>query len=91
MSVCPRSSSTSPWPQVTPNLRLCATAGCSVRKTGRCSNGSSLQAQRDLFEAALEALAELRELINQVLEVTEDDDGEISITVYELPAPEDPR
>ena len=43
------------------------------------------------MEAALEALAELRELINQVLEVTEDDDGEISITVYELPAPEDPR
>ena len=44
-----------------------------------------LQAQRDLFEAALEALAELPDLINQVLEVSEDDNGEIFIIVYNLP------
>jgi len=45
-----------------------------------------LHAQRDLFEVALEALATLADLVNQVLEVTEEASGEVFVTVYELPA-----
>jgi hypothetical protein len=44
-----------------------------------------LNAQRALFEEALEALVELPDLINQVLEVTEDENGEVSIIMYDLP------
>jgi hypothetical protein len=48
-----------------------------------------LDTQRALFAEALEALAELPDLINQVLEVTEDENGEVSTIVYDLPAPEE--
>jgi hypothetical protein len=44
-----------------------------------------LNAQRELFEVALKELAELPDLINQVLEVTEESSGEVVVTVYELP------
>lgn len=44
-----------------------------------------LNAQRELFEIALKELAELPDLINQVLEVTEESPGEVAVTVYELP------
>jgi hypothetical protein len=44
-----------------------------------------LNAQRELFEIALKELAELPNLINQVLEVTEEASGEVVITIYELP------
>jgi Domain of unknown function (DUF5615) len=50
-----------------------------------------LTAQRALFEEALEALTELPDLINQVLEVTEDENGEVSIIIYDLPSPEGQR
>lgn len=46
-----------------------------------------VDAQQVLFEVALEALAEHPDLINQVLEVREEENGEIVVTVYELPAP----
>ena len=45
-----------------------------------------LNAQRELFEIALEELATLPDLINQVLEVTEEASGEVIVAVYELPA-----
>jgi predicted nuclease of predicted toxin-antitoxin system len=45
-----------------------------------------LNTQRELFEIALEELAALPDLINQVLEVTEEASGEVAVTVYELPA-----
>lgn len=45
-----------------------------------------LNAQKELFEIALKELSELPDLINQVLEVTEEDPGEITITLYELPS-----
>lgn len=45
-----------------------------------------LNAQRELFEIALKELAELPDLINQVLEVTEEASGEVVVTVYELPS-----
>ena len=41
---------------------------------------------RVLFEAALKVLSTLPDLINQVLEVTEEVSGDIVVTVYELPA-----
>ncbi len=44
-----------------------------------------LKAQRELFEIALEALAGVPNLINQVLEVTEEESGEVVVTFYELP------
>ena len=50
-----------------------------------------LNAQRALFEEALEALVELPDLINQMLEVTEDENGEVSIILYDLPSPEGQR
>jgi len=47
-----------------------------------------LRAQRVLFEEVLDALAELPDLTNQVLEVMEDENGEVSIIIYDLPSPE---
>ena len=44
-----------------------------------------LNAQRELFEVALEALTEIPDLINQVLEVMEHENGDVAISVYELP------
>jgi hypothetical protein len=49
--------------------------------------GMDLNAQRELFEIALNELAERPDLINQVLEVTEEASGEVVVTVYELPSP----
>jgi hypothetical protein len=40
----------------------------------------------ELFEIALEELAELPDLINQVLEVTEEASGDVVVTLYELPS-----
>jgi hypothetical protein len=45
-----------------------------------------LNTQRELFEIALKELAELPDLINQVLEVTEEASGEVVVTIYELPS-----
>ena len=47
-----------------------------------------LNAQRALFQEALAALAGLPDLINQILEVTEDETGEVSLIVYDLPTTE---
>lgn len=59
-------------------------AGLVCLNSVRCMG---LQTQKELFEIALKELSELSNLINQVLEVTEDETGEISITVYDLPTP----
>jgi Domain of unknown function (DUF5615) len=45
-----------------------------------------LHTQRELFAVALEELAALPDLINKVLEVSEGETGEVSVSVYELPA-----
>jgi Domain of unknown function (DUF5615) len=50
-----------------------------------------LNTQRELFEIALKELAELPDLVNQVLEVTEEASGEVVVTVYELPVAVDPQ
>ncbi len=42
-------------------------------------------AQRELFAIALEELSSLTDLINQVLDVVEDENGNVFVTVYELP------
>jgi predicted nuclease of predicted toxin-antitoxin system len=46
----------------------------------------NLEAQRELLQIALEALGD--DLMNQVLEVTKDDAGEITVSTYEHAAPE---
>jgi hypothetical protein len=50
-----------------------------------------LNAQRELFEIALKELSELPDLINQVLEVTEEASGEVVVTLYELASIVDQR
>jgi hypothetical protein len=45
-----------------------------------------IRAQGELFELALEALAGIPDLVNQVLEVMEDESGEVLVKVWELPA-----
>jgi hypothetical protein len=50
-----------------------------------------LNAQRELFEIALKELSKLPDLINQVLEVTEEASGEVVVTLYELPPMADER
>ncbi len=45
----------------------------------------NLEAQRELLQIALEALGD--DLVNQVLEVTKDDAGEITLSTYAHPAP----
>jgi hypothetical protein len=47
-----------------------------------------LNAQRELFQIALEELAGVPDLINRVLEVTEEASGEVVVTIYELSSPE---
>jgi hypothetical protein len=42
--------------------------------------------QRELFAVALEELAQLPDLVNQVLEVTEQAGGDVVVDIYELPA-----
>ncbi len=49
------------------------------------ARGMDLHTQRELFAVALEDLATLPDLINQVLEVSEDETGKVSVSVYELP------
>ena len=44
-----------------------------------------LQRQRDLFQVALEELANLGELVNQALEVFEMDVGSIEVVIYDIP------
>jgi predicted nuclease of predicted toxin-antitoxin system len=48
---------------------------------------SNLEAQREFFQIALEALGE--DLVNQVLEVAEDAVGHVTVSMYEHAAPED--
>lgn len=45
-----------------------------------------IERQRDLFAIALEQLAGLPDLINQALEIYEDANGEVTSTIYEIPA-----
>lgn len=42
--------------------------------------------QQDLFGLALAELAGLADLVNQCLEVFGDGSGEVSITLYDIPA-----
>lgn len=44
-----------------------------------------LDAQQELFKEALAELATLPDLVNRALEVWENEDGSISVTVYEIP------
>lgn len=46
----------------------------------------ALERQRDLFGYALVALNPMPDLVNHCLEVFEDERGEITITLYEIPA-----
>jgi predicted nuclease of predicted toxin-antitoxin system len=41
--------------------------------------------QRELFQFALDALAGVPELVNQALEVFEDDDGQVTVEIYDIP------
>jgi hypothetical protein len=45
-----------------------------------------IELQQELFGHALEALAEIPDLINQALEVFQNEDGSISISLYEIPS-----
>lgn len=45
----------------------------------------NLETQRELLQIALEALGD--DLVNQVLEVTRDDAGEVTVSTYEHAAP----
>lgn len=45
----------------------------------------SLAKQRELFEIALDELANLPDLVNQALEVFEHEDGQISVEIYDIP------
>jgi hypothetical protein len=44
-----------------------------------------LDLQQELFKHALNALAELPDLINQALEIYEHEDGLISVNTYDIP------
>jgi len=44
-----------------------------------------LDLQQELFKHALNTLAELPDLINQALEVYENEDGLISVNMYDIP------
>lgn len=46
-----------------------------------------IERQRRLFAAVLELLEGLPDLIHQVLEVREDEHGEVTYLIYEIPAP----
>jgi hypothetical protein len=46
-----------------------------------------LDLQRELFTHALRALGDLPDLINQALEVYENEDGLISVNMYDIPPP----
>jgi predicted nuclease of predicted toxin-antitoxin system len=48
----------------------------------------NLETQRELFQIALRALGE--NLVNHVLEVAEDEEGEVTVSTYEHPAPDRP-
>jgi hypothetical protein len=45
----------------------------------------NLETQRELIQIALEALGD--DLVNQVMEVTRDHTGEVTVSVYEHAAP----
>jgi len=46
-----------------------------------------LDLQREFFKHALNALGDLPDLINQALEVYENEDGLISVNMYDIPPP----
>lgn len=45
----------------------------------------SLAKQRELFEFALNELANLPDLVNQALEIFENEDGQVSVEIYDIP------
>jgi len=47
-----------------------------------------LARQKRLFAYALVKLVQLKDLVNRVLEVFENENGKISFEVYEVPAPQ---
>ena len=64
-------------------------AGVEIHAGLICLNGPvglDLDLQLELFECALDELAGAEDLVNQVLEITADDDEELSIRRYFLPA-----
>jgi hypothetical protein len=58
--------------------RSCTPASCALS-----SPRINLETQRELFQIALGALGE--NLVNQVLEVAEDEEGEVTVSTYEHP------
>jgi hypothetical protein len=44
-----------------------------------------LERQRTLFGDALAKLAQMDDLINKALEVFEDENGEVTVTIYKIP------
>ncbi|OIR00197.1 hypothetical protein GALL_176540 [mine drainage metagenome] len=44
-----------------------------------------LQRQLDLFQIALDELAAMDDLVNKALEVFEDEDGSIEVSLYDIP------
>jgi hypothetical protein len=46
-----------------------------------------LDLQRELFKHALNTLEELPDLVNQALEVYENEDGLVSVNLYDIPPP----
>ncbi|WP_395641437.1 DUF5615 family PIN-like protein [Rudaea sp.] len=45
----------------------------------------SIDRQRDLFQIALDELSGMQDLVNQALEVFEDENGQVTAIVYEIP------
>ncbi len=45
-----------------------------------------LQRQQDLFGIALDEIAQLKDLVNTCLEIVEDENGQVEVLVYDLPA-----
>jgi hypothetical protein len=48
-------------------------------------NGLDLELQRELFQIALDELANRNDLVNQALEVSEEEDGSFSVENYDIP------
>lgn len=48
----------------------------------------SLSRQRDLFQIALDELAQMDDLVNQALEVFESADGSVRVEIYDIPQPQ---
>ena len=44
----------------------------------------SLAKQRELFAIALDELSDMQDLVNQALEVFENEDGEVTVAIYDI-------